>query len=111
MEWTQPVESCPSFESGKKIKDHQQEYLWRIFKGHPTYSSRQALTMLVERGIVLSVSIRHVNRLRVKWGLNRKKGRPLGKTQKTQESILKLKNIIGKTYATKKYPMRRRIYL
>ena len=83
---------------------------------NPRCSSRDALKILADRGIIMSISLRQVNRLRVEWGLNRAKGRPQGwktrlinKTQ-SQEPRPKMENIIGQAISMKKHVMRK-IYL
>ncbi len=69
-------DSCPEFCCGKKLSDHQQAQLWSILRDDPTCPSRLVLETLAEQADPLSVSIRHVNRWRRTWGLQRKKGRP-----------------------------------
>jgi len=87
---------------------------------NPQCSSCEVLKILADRGIILSISVRQVNRLRVEWGVNRAKGRPqsrpqgwkarlINKTQ-SQEPRPKMENIIGQAISMKKHVMRK-IYL
>jgi transposase len=111
------------------IKDYEEEgaksfygiknkyvHLWSILMENPQCASRDALQILADRGIILSISLRQVNRLRVEWGLNRTKGRPQGlKTRlinktRSQEPTPKMENIIGQAISMKKHVMRK-IYL
>lgn len=51
--------------------------LRRIVEENPGVSSREIVAMAeAELGVEVKVTIRQVNRLRVKWGMNRPKGRP-----------------------------------
>ncbi len=99
---------------------HKHVHLWSVLIENPQCSSRDALKILAARGIILSISLRQVNRLRVEWGLNRAKGRPqsrpqgwkarlINKTQ-SQEPRPKMENIIGQAISMKKHVMRK-IYL
>ena len=115
------------------IKDYEEEgaksfygiknkhvHLWSVLIENPQCSSRDARKILAARGIILSISVRQVNRLRVEWGVNRAKGRPqsrpqgwkarlINKTQ-SQEPRPKMENIIGQAISMKKHVMRK-IYL
>ncbi len=72
--------SCPSLSDGNKLTGFDQGRLWAILNENPSISSRQALKMPAETDNAFkNVSIRHINRLRCSWGLNRAKGRPRGK--------------------------------
>ena len=90
-------------------------YLWSAIKSNPQRSSREVIRSLAEKGIVVSITIKQVNRLRVLWGLNRAKGRPRGlqtrliNKQQTETQRLKMTNIIGRKSSTKQDM--RKIYL
>ena len=49
-----------------------------MLQADPMCPSHRILTRLAERAEPLSISVRHVNRLRKHWGLSRGKGRPRG---------------------------------
>lgn len=66
----------PAFEAGRKITLVQQVLLWEGLHANPGCPSRILLAQLAQGGERLSVSVRQLNRVRVKWGLNRGKGRP-----------------------------------
>ncbi len=68
--------SCPTFSDGRKLAESDQAKLWISLKENPTRPSRQLLKSFVEDGAPVGVSVRHINRLRQKWGLSRIKGRP-----------------------------------
>ncbi len=53
-----------------------QAHLWIALQDDPHCPSRHVIQVLATRGIALPISLRHVNRLRVGWGMNRGKGRP-----------------------------------
>ncbi len=67
---------CPVFCDGKKLTGIQQAVLWSVFIKEPDRPTGQVLTELGEEAEPLCISVRHVNRLRAAWGLQRGKGRP-----------------------------------
>jgi len=71
-----PDEFRLPFGTGRKITAVQQILLWELLQADPGCPSRVLLAELAQRGERLSVGVRQINRLRVKWGLNRCKGRP-----------------------------------
>lgn len=75
---TQPVDFCPAFSGGKKITDFQTAQLWEVLSKEPACPTRRVMEKLAEYETPLPIGVRHVNRLRVRWGLNRGKGRPRG---------------------------------
>ena len=77
---TQSADFCPAFSDGKKITEIQQAHLWVVLNEEPTCPSKCVLEKMAHRNEPVSISIRHVNRLRAKWGLSRGKGRPRGRT-------------------------------
>jgi hypothetical protein len=68
--------SSPAFCSGRKLGDLEQALLWTVLHEDPECPSRVLLAKIARRQILIAVSLRHVNRWRVIWGLNRRKGRP-----------------------------------
>jgi hypothetical protein len=77
------VKICPAFCDGKKLTGFQQSVLWSQFMKEPDRPTGLVLTQLAGEGWAFSVSVRHVNRLRATWGLQRGKGRPRGHTPTT----------------------------
>jgi hypothetical protein len=75
---TQSVDFCPAFSDGKKITELQQAHLWAMLNEEPACPSRRVLEKMAQRYEPVPICIRHVNRLRAKWGLSRGKGRPRG---------------------------------
>lgn len=77
IQHTKKAESCPEIFSGRKITVIQITLFHEAFQRSP-----ECPTVLVVRQLEdayqeqVTVSIRHINRLRVRWRLNRKKGRP-----------------------------------
>ena len=69
-------ETSPDFSAGRKLSDMEQALLWNVLQEEPECPSRVLLDKAAERQIVITVSLRHVNRWRLTWGLNRGKGRP-----------------------------------
>jgi len=68
--------SDPSFAGGRKLTEVQQAQLWVRINEEPAQPSSHVVRHLAEAGSPVSCGIRHLNRLRVAWGLNRGKGRP-----------------------------------
>ena len=69
-------ETSPDFSAGRKLSEMEQALLWSVLQEEPECPSRVLLDKAAERQIVMTVSLRHVNRWRLTWGLNRGKGRP-----------------------------------
>lgn len=69
-------ESSPAFCAGRKIGEVEQAHLWKLLNEDTECPSRVLLEKVVRSGESISISVRHTNRWRVKWGRNRKKGRP-----------------------------------
>jgi len=70
------AETSPDFSAGRKLSEMEQALLWSVLQEEPGCPSRLLLHKIAERHLVLTVSLRHVNRWRLSWGLNRGKGRP-----------------------------------
>jgi len=68
--------SSPSFEAGRKLGIVELAVVWQVLYEHPQCPSREVLDKVAQRHGALHVSVRHLNRLRVQWQLNRPKGRP-----------------------------------
>lgn len=75
---TQSVDFCPAFSDGKKITEIQQAHLWAVLSEERACPSKRVLEKMAQRYESVPIGIRHVNRLRAKWGLSRGKGRPRG---------------------------------
>ena len=77
MHPTQTSESCPEIFSGRKLTVIQMTLLRKVFQDDPESPTVTVLTKIEqEYQESVRVSIRHINRLRVRWRVNRKKGRP-----------------------------------
>src|SRR6266852_1032016 len=68
--------SGPSFCAGRKFGEVEQALLWTLLHEDPECPSRVLLDKGAQRQISMAVSIRHLNRWRAQWQLNRPKGRP-----------------------------------
>ena len=68
--------------AGRKITAFQQLQVWTFLQADPTRPSRAVCAEMAQGGHPLSISVRQLNRLRVKWGLNRGKGRPRSSSSK-----------------------------
>src|SRR5215510_2141494 len=68
--------ASPSFCAGRKLDEVAQALLWTLLHENPSSPSRVLLDQVAQRQRPIAVSIRHLNRWRVTWGLNRGKGRP-----------------------------------
>ena len=66
----------PEFCAGRKVTDTHKALLWQFLNADPTCPSRAVLHAIAETPVQISVTLRHINRLRKAWGLNRGKGRP-----------------------------------
>jgi hypothetical protein len=75
--------SCPTFSPRRKLTDTQQALLWQEITKNPDLPSRTILERVRAIEGKLSISVRHFNRLRVQWGVNRGKGRPRGSESTT----------------------------
>ena len=69
-------EPSPAFYPGRKLSEVEQALLWSVLHEDPECPSRVLLDKISQRQRAIAVSLRHVNRWRVTWGLNRGKGRP-----------------------------------
>ena len=72
-----PVDDAsPEFWAGRKVAETHKALLWQFLNDDPTCPSRLVLHALAETQVQIAVTLRHINRLRKAWGLNRGKGRP-----------------------------------
>src|SRR5712691_9750474 len=69
-------DASPAFYAGRKFSEVEQALLWTVLHEDPECPSRVLLAKIARRQILIAVSLRHVNRWRVIWGFNRRKGRP-----------------------------------
>ncbi len=76
MSQAHPSPSCSREDEALTFTAPYQVHLWTAFQEDPYCPSRQVVQAFAIRGIALPISLRHVNRLRATWGLNRGKGRP-----------------------------------
>ena len=80
-------ETSPDFSAGRKLSEMEQALLWSVLQEEPECPSRVLLDKAAERQIVITVSLRHVNRWRLTWGLNRGQGRRFRKRFSRAESL------------------------
>ncbi len=69
-------ESSPVFGAGRKLGEEAKALLWQWLQGDPECPSRELQAKLAQARPGVSVSLRHLNRVRAQWQLNRCKGRP-----------------------------------
>ena len=70
------ADASPAFYAGRKLGEVEQALLWTLLHEDPACPSRLLLDKVAHRQIPLAVSLRHVNRWRATWRLNRRRGRP-----------------------------------
>lgn len=68
--------SSPSFYGGRKLDEVDKARVWHLLHDDPQCPSRLLLDKVAQTHTPLDISVRHVNRLRRQWQLNRPKGRP-----------------------------------
>jgi hypothetical protein len=66
----------PALCAGSKVTETHKALLWQLLNDDPHCPSRLVLQAIAETQGQLAVTLRHINRLRKAWGLNRGKGRP-----------------------------------
>ena len=66
----------PALCAGRKVTETHQALLWQLLHDDPTCPSRMVLHTIAETQGQIAVTLRHINRLRKAWGLNRGQGRP-----------------------------------
>jgi hypothetical protein len=70
------ADGSPPLDPGRKLGVVEIALLWQLLDENPQYPSRVVLDKVAQRQAGVQVSVRHLNRLRAKWKLNRPKGRP-----------------------------------
>lgn len=68
--------SSPPHCAGRKLGRVEKSLLWTWLHEDPQCPSRMILDKAAEAQVSMPVSLRHLNRLRARWGLNRHPGRP-----------------------------------
>ncbi len=68
--------ASPSFCAGRQLSEVAQALLWTLLHDDPQCPSRALLATVAQSQIPIAVRIRHLNRWRAAWQLNRRKGRP-----------------------------------
>src|SRR6266851_681613 len=68
--------ASPAFCAGRKLGEVEQALLWSLLHEDPSSPSRVLLDKVAHTQLPIAVSIRHLNRWRATWGLNRGQGRP-----------------------------------
>lgn len=71
--------SSPSLYGGRKISTVELALLWTLVSEDPECTSRELLDKVAQHQTVLTLSLRQVNRWRVKWQRQRRRGRPRGR--------------------------------
>ena len=66
----------PPFSAGTKIGTIEKAWLWTLLREDSECPSRVLLDKVAQTQAAIAVGVRHVNRLRAQWQLNRRKGRP-----------------------------------
>ena len=69
-------DASPAFCAGRKVTETHKALLWQLLHDDPACPSRMVLHTIAETQGQIAVTLRHINRLRKAWGLNRGKGRP-----------------------------------
>jgi hypothetical protein len=68
-------ESSPAFYAGRKLGEKEKALLWQWLQDDPECASRELQAKLAQAQPAVSESLRHLNRLRTQWRLNRSKDR------------------------------------
>ena len=68
--------SSPPHSAGRKLGRVEKSLLWTWLHENPQCPSRMILDNAAQAQVPMPVSVRHLNRLRARWGLNRRPGRP-----------------------------------
>ena len=69
-------DASPAFDAGRKLGAVETALLWTWLHEAPECPSRVLLDKVAQRQAPMAVSVRHLNRWRGQWKLNRRKGRP-----------------------------------
>jgi hypothetical protein len=68
--------ASPPFEAGRKLGVVEMALVWQALHEDPQCPSRVLRDKVAQSPAPLQISVRHLNRLRAKWQLSRRKGRP-----------------------------------
>ena len=68
--------SSPLHTAGRKLGHVEKSLLWTWLHEDPQCPSRMILDKAVQAQVLMPVSLRHLNRVRARWGLSRHRGRP-----------------------------------
>ena len=68
----------PPLASGYKLIGAQKDLLWNMLQGDPGISSIELLQRFEAISGSISITVRHLNRLRLSWGVPGRRGRPIG---------------------------------
>ena len=68
--------SSPLHTAGRKLGHVEKSLLWTWLQDDPQCPSRMILDKALQAQVPMPVSLRHVNRVRARWGLSRHRGRP-----------------------------------
>jgi len=84
-----PVDDAsPACCAGRKVTEIYKALLWQVLHDDPACPSRMVLHTIAETQGQIAVTLRHINRVRKAWGLNRGKGRPRrAHAQKKERSV------------------------
>ena len=66
----------PPFCAGRKLGEVDKALLWTLLQEDQECPSRVLLDKVAQTQAPLAVSVRHLNRVRAQWQLNRRQGRP-----------------------------------
>ena len=70
--------TSPPFYAGRKLRQVDQALIWAILHDDPQCPTRVLLDIIAQTNLPIAVSLRQVNRWRVKCQLSRSRGRPRG---------------------------------
>jgi len=73
---TRIFDSVLEFYDGRKINTDQKIFLWELLQEDSECPSSVLILKIEQVYGKISITIRHINRIRVSWGLSREKGRP-----------------------------------
>ena len=80
QQYNSASENSPLFHNGYKLSFKIQAELWQILQLDLEAPTRALQSLLFSNTEQASVTVRQLNRVRKKWGVSRKRGRPFSKT-------------------------------
>ena len=93
----------PDLCAGRKVTETHKALLWKLLNDDPTCPSRLVLHTIAETPEQIAVTLRHINRLRKAWGLNRGKGRPrqsgLSKKKVSRRGLSSMSRLLCRLWA------------